>query len=264
MSAAAPGHAPTAGHPGLAGRRALVTGASTGIGLAIAWALVAAGACVGLHHRRPATEMTAVLDELRAGGGAVHPLQGDLTDPAVPARLVADFVALAGGLDLLVNNAGGVYGYTDFRDLSEADWNATFALNVTAPMLLTRSAWPHLQATGSGRVVNISTAAVGYAGSARSVHYVAAKAALEATTRTLAKAGAADGILVNAVRCGVIATDMHARIDGYDTARWQERLKLVPLGRAGTPEEVAEMVLFLLGPHGAFVTGQIVGVTGGE
>jgi len=250
---------------GLAGRRALVTGASTGIGLAIAGALAAAGARVGLHHRRPASAMTEVLAKLPAAAGSPPlALQGDLTDPSVPARLVADFVAQAGGLDILVNNAGGVYGYTDFRQLAAADWDATFALNVTAPMLLARAAWPQLQAAGGGRIVNISTAAVGYAGSARSLHYVAAKAALEATTRTLAKEGAADGILVNAVRCGVIATDMHKRIDGYDEARWRERLKLVPLGRAGEPEEVANLVLLLAGPGGGFITGQIVGVTGGE
>lgn len=249
----------------LEGRRALVTGASSGIGLAIATALAAAGATVGLHHRRPAAELATTLAKMRQAARApVIPVPGDLTDPAVQDQLVDDFTAEAGGLDILVNNAGGLYGYRDFRDLDRADWEQTFALNVTAPAMLARAAWPHLLAAGGGRIVNISTAAVGYGGSGRSLHYGASKAALEAVSRTLAKEGAGDGILVNTVRCGVIDTEMHSRVDGYDPARWRRRLELIPLGRPGRAEEVARMVLHLLGPGGDFITGQTISVSGGE
>ena len=250
---------------GLAGQRALVTGASTGIGLAIARAMLAAGATVGVHHRRSAEDMSDVLADLGQNhADAVVPLQADLTDPAAQDNLIGQFVETAGGIDILVNNAGGLYGYQDFRELAHDDWERTFALNVTAPAFLARSAWPHMIAAGQGRIVNISTAAVGYAGSGRSLHYAASKAALEAVTRTLAKEGASHGILVNAVRCGVIDTDMHRRVDGYDEARWNDRLKLIPLGRPGQPADIAGMVLHLVGPAGNFITGQIMSVSGGE
>jgi NAD(P)-dependent dehydrogenase (short-subunit alcohol dehydrogenase family) len=249
----------------LAGQRALVTGASTGIGYTIAGELLRAGATVGLHHRRPTGELTETLEQLnRIGSGAIIPLQADLSEPDGQDRLVERFVETAGGIEILINNAGGLYGYQDFRTMQRDDWERTFALNVTAPAILSRCAWPHMEDAGRGRIINISTAAVGYGGSAKSLHYTASKAALEAVTRTLAKEGAASNILVNAIRCGVIDTKMHTRVDGYDEAQWRERLKLIPVGHPGQPADVAAMALYLLGKAGDFITGQVIAVSGGE
>lgn len=252
-------------HPAsLAGKRILVTGAGTGIGAAIAQALGASGAHVAVHYRRSRKEAGEVVRRIVEGGGKAELFQADLTKRASREGLVPAVVRRLGGLDALVNNAGWVVDYKDFRQLRDKAWDQTFELNAKAAFFLAQAAWPHLEKAGGGRIVNISTAAVRYSGGASSVHYVASKAALEAVTLSLAKIGAPVNILVNAIRCGVIATDMHARIAGYDRAKFVKRAKQVPLGRAGQPEEVAGLVSYLVGATGAFVTGQIIAISGGD
>ncbi|MEO5372888.1 MAG: SDR family oxidoreductase [Alphaproteobacteria bacterium] len=255
---------PSSVWPGLKGRRVLVTGAGSGIGRAVALALGRSGASVGLHYHASAGGAGETAAAIDAAGGQAWLLRGDLADTAVRDRLVDDFVAVAGGLDVLVNNAGIVADYADFRELSEAAWLDTFAVNVQAPFWLCRAAWPHLAAAGGGRIINISSAAVGFGGSARNMHYTASKAALEGLTIALAKEGAPVGILVNAIRCGLIESGMHLRVPGYDEERYRRRAAEVPLGRAGRPEEVAAMVAVLASEEGGFITGQVIAIAGGD
>lgn len=247
----------------LKGARVLVTGASSGIGQAIAELFLAAGATVGVHHRKRGTDAQD-LERDFARLGNVHLLEADLTERNARDALVDRFVARAGGLNALINNAGGVSDYADFTAMSEESWNATLSLNATAPFRLVQKAWPHLIAAGGGAIVNVSTVAVRYGGSANAIHYVAAKGALEAMSTAFAKAGAPHRIRVNTLRCGVIATGMHRKIAGYTDAQYERRSRLVPLGRAGQPEEVARMALFLASAAGSFITGDTIAVAGGD
>ena len=197
---------------GLAGKRVLITGAGGGLGAAIAEVFGHAGAVLGLHAFRSEAACRARADRLRAAGGKAEVLVGDLRDPAVRAGLVDRFVAAAGGIDVLVNNAGGAAGARHFLELDEAAWDETFALNALGPFALARAGAPH-------------------------------------------------GILVNVIRPGVMDTPFHAKVPKAD---WEARLRLIPLGRAGAPDEVAQMAAYLASDAGRFITGQVFAVSGGE
>ncbi|CAA7614495.1 SDR family NAD(P)-dependent oxidoreductase [Magnetospirillum sp. SS-4] len=250
--------------PSLRGKRVLVTGTASGIGAAIARAFGRQGCLVGLHYRGEPDRIHPVRADIEAAGGRTILLSADLGEPAQVSRMGQDFLAAAGGIDVLVNNAGGVEDYVDFLDMTEESWTRTMAVNAQAPLWLIRAVWPSMTAAKAGRIINISSAAVGYGGSARGIHYVAAKAALETMSKTLAKDGARHNILVNVVRPGLTDTGMHRKVAGYTDEQYAKRAALVPLGRAGRPEEVAAMVLHLASADGGFITGQIIAVSGGD
>ncbi len=244
-------------------RRVLVTGASTGIGAATARMFGAAGACVGVHYRQAREGAEAVAASIREAGGQAHVMAGDLQDGAVRRTLVSDFVRASGGIDVLVNNAGACYGYAHFTELDEDSWDHTLALNAKAPFFLSREAFLDMTLRGWGRIINISSVSQKYGGP-RSLHYSASKAALDALTVGLAREGAQYNILVNSIRCGLIETGMHRRVDGYSDELFQKRLDKVLLKRAGSPDDIARMALFLAGESGNFITGEIFTVAGGD
>jgi len=241
----------------LEGKAALVTGASGGIGSAIAKALAGQGCAVAVHYSSGAASAKAVAARIVAMGGRAELFKADLLAAGAPKALVAACVKRFGRLDILVNNAGAILGGDHFLDLSEKDWTRTLRLNAEAPFFLTREAF-RVMKNGS-RVVNISSVAAQFGGSARSIHYGASKAALEAMTRGFAREGAPLGILVNAIRAGVIDTPLHGKFR-KDMAK---RVAMIPLKRMGRPEDVASMVLHLAA-DGDFITGQTISVTGGE
>lgn len=232
----------------MSARVALVTGASGGIGTATARALASDGWILALHHDRTRPPSIPGAAAFRA----------DLTRPEAAPPLVRAVLKRFGRLDLLVNNAGAVLGGADFMKVTEREFAANLRLNLTAPFLLAREAFKVLPR--GGRVVNVSSIAAKFGGSPRSMAYAAAKAGLEALTVSLAREGAARGILVNCVRPGVIDTPFHGKF----RKAMGPRVAKIPLRRMGRAEDVALMVAHLAGPGGDFVTGQVLCVTGGE
>jgi len=254
-------HLTTADAGQVAGKRILVTGASSGIGAATAELLAAEGAAVGVHYHRKKAEAQKLIEKIRAAGGLAEGFEADLLNREARARLVPEAIERLGGLDGLVNNAGAVIGAVPFTELDESAWDQTFLLNVESPFFLAQAAFSHMQKTGGGKIVNISSIGVKFGGSPRALHYSAAKAALEAVTLSLAKAGAAHRVLVNAIRPGVIESSFHTVKSRQE---WEARVAQIPLKRPGTPLDVARMILFLLSPAGDFITSQIFTVSGGE
>jgi ketoreductase RED2 len=232
---------------------ALVTGSVSGIGRAVAERLAAAGAHVVINSRRPPEEPVFLAGDAQP---ALH-VPADVADEAAASRMVEAVLARYGRLDVLVNNAGAtkMVPHDDLEGITVADWQRILGVNVVGAWNLVKAAAPHLRASRLGAVVNVSSMA-GIRVTGSCLPYSVSKAALNQLTRTLAKA-LGPAIRVNAVAPGLITTPW--------TRDWQDRsrevIKLAPLGRVGTPEDVAQVVLALI--EASYVTGEIVTVDGG-
>lgn len=248
---------------GIENKRVLITGSSSGIGAEVARLFAGHGAKIGIHYRQSLAEAEKLLADVKGIGGHAVLLQCDLLDACARRSLVDSFVSEFGGIDILVDNAGGYDTHVHFMELAEESLDTAYELNVKAPFVLMREAYSHMKAGGWGRIINISTTAIKYVGAA-SLHYTSAKSAMETLTRGFARDGAEHNVLVNAIRCGVIDTPMRTKIEGYDEAAFQHRASLIPVKRLGQTKDVAGMVLFLASKGGDFITGEVITVAGGD
>jgi 3-oxoacyl-[acyl-carrier protein] reductase len=238
----------------LTGRTALVTGASGGIGGAIARALHQQGATVGLSG----TRVEALEALAGALGGRAHLLPCDLSDAAATAALVGQAEAAMGQLDILVSNAGLTRDNLAMR-LKDEDWSKVLEVNLTAGFRLARAALRGMMKRRWGRIVSI-TSVVGSTGNAGQANYAASKAGTTGMTKALAQEVASRGITVNCVAPGMIATAM---TDVLSETQREKILAAIPSGRLGSPDDVAACVVFLASEEAAYVTGQSLHVNGG-
>ncbi len=242
----------------LKGQAALVTGASRGIGRAVALELARCGAAVLVNYRRQAEAAADVVAEIEAMGGQAALHQADVADAAACEAMVAEVVRRFGRLDILVNNAGTALEKL-LLDTETDEWDALMAVHLRGMYACSRAALRAMIPRRYGRIITISSI-WGIAGGAGEVAYSAAKAGQIGFTKALAQEVGGFGITVNAVAPGAIDTDMNADLTGPDLEDWLAR---TPVGRLGTPEEIAKVVRFLASPDAGFITGQVWSPNGG-
>jgi 3-oxoacyl-[acyl-carrier protein] reductase len=240
---------------GLAGKRVLVTGGGTGIGRGIAMAFGAEGARVAVTYHQHAPD-----DELRAACPGLVAYANEATDEADTQAVAAKVVAELGGLDVLVNNVGGMVARVPFEEMSYAHWRAVMELNIDSMFLMTKAVLGDL--ADGGRVINVASVAGHNGGGNGATAYATAKSAMFAFTRGLAKELAGRRITVNALAPGYIeATEFHAV--HTPAVEQTKQIAGIPLGRAGLPADVAGPTLWLASDLAAWVTGEVVDINGG-
>jgi 2-hydroxycyclohexanecarboxyl-CoA dehydrogenase len=247
------------GFRGLAGQAALVTGAASGIGLAIAKRLAEENVFVGVLDRDAAGAEAAV-KELERGGGRALALPADITDAARVEAALGRFVAAAGRLDALVNNAGWDRA-APFAETDAALWRQVVEINLLGPLHVTKAALAHLVARGRGRIVSIASDA-GRVGSSGEAVYSACKGGIIAFSKSLARELAKTGVTVNAIAPGPTDTPLFASFDP-EGGLARALARAIPMGRLGQPGDYPGLVAFLLSDDAAFITGQVISVSGG-
>lgn len=232
-------------------KTALVTGASIGIGKATAVALAKLGADVAIAYMQDAEGATGTKSEVEAHGRKSMTVQANVSKNTEVHKMVETVSTELGPVDILINNAGWAYRQ-EMEDITEEDWDAVISVNLKSAFLVTRAVLPHMLAQHWGRIVNVSSGAA-HMGGMMGLHYSSAKAGLEGLTRAYASGLVTKGVTVNAVAPMLIHTG-----EKRDNAA---REKLVPMGRQGTPDEVADAVILCAGTE--FTTGQTVHMNGG-
>jgi len=243
----------------------IVTGAGRGIGAAVAKLAGARGHRVVVNFAEDGRSAAEVVRHITASGGSATAIQADISREQEILRLFAAAEREFGPLAGLVNNAGITGGFARVEAVTSATLTQVFALNVIGAMLCAREAVRRMSTRHGGRggsIVNISSRAAQIGGAGEWVHYAASKGALDTFTVGLAREVAAEQIRVNAVAPGHVLTDLHA--SSGDPDRPMRLAPTIPMGRAGTPEEIAEAVLWLLSPAASYTTGTILGVSGGR
>lgn len=243
----------------------LITGGSRGIGAASARLAAARGYPVAVNYLGSKAAAEAVAGEIEAAGGRAIAVQGDVAVEADVLRLFETVDRDLGTPGVLINNAGILDRQARFEDMSAERWTRVFATNVVGAFLCAREAVKRMSTRhggSGGAIVNVSSAAAKLGSPNEFIDYAASKGALDSMTIGLAKEVAREGIRVNAVRPGLIRTDIHA--SGGDPGRVDRMQTLVPMGRGGSAEEVAETILWLASDESSYVTGVLLDVSGGR
>ena len=245
----------------LSGKVALVTGASSGIGRATAEALARRGAAVAINYHRNADGAEEARKAIAAGDGRAVTVQADVSRADGVQALVARVTRELGPVDILVNNAGSLVERLKILELTEARWDEVIDLNLKSAFLCSQAVAGPMMQRKSGAIVNVSSVAGRNGGALGSIHYSTAKGGLITFTKGLAKELAPHNVRVNAVSPGVIQTRFHEQFSTPEVMRAYS--KAIPLGRVGTPAEVADVVCFLASDAASFLVGETVEINGG-
>jgi len=248
----------------LKGKTALVTGASTGIGAAVARAFAAHGMRVAVHYNSSADAASQVVTDITAAGGAAFAVKGDVRDSAAIRAIVQETHSRLGSIDVLVNNAGGLVQRVPIAEMSDELFDEVLHLNARSTLAFCREVVPLMRAAGKGgNIINLTSVAARHGGGPGAYLYAGSKGFVSTATRGLAKELVGDRIRVNAVAPGVIQTPFH---DRYSTPQMLESFRAtIPMNRIGTPEECVGAFLYLASEElSGYVTGQILEVNGGQ
>lgn len=239
-------------------KKILVVGASSDLSVSLNQMLFNSGATLGLHYNKNKNALLKYKESRR-----VKKFQKDLASDVACYELVDDFVDWAGGIDCLVQLTGDIKRPVHWENLTYDDWIYDLSVNLVAPFFLVQRTVHHMKGSG-GRIMLTSTASAAHGGGVTSLAYGAAKAGLECIVKGLARDCAKYNILVNAVAPGFIPTKFHTEKMNRTAAQLEERIKLIPLKRAGTIQEIADVILFLLSEYSTYITGQVIAVSGGD
>lgn len=242
----------------LEGKKALVTGASRGIGRAIAEKLADEGAIVGINYHSSDDKAKEVLDYVDEQSRGLL-LKGNIANRDDCERMIDEFTEKFCGLDILVNNAG-IYKRKDVEEASIEDFDQTMDVNVRGAFILSKLSLKYLENSESGRIINMASQ-LAFSGSDHGTSYVVSKAAMVGLTRALALELGPKGITVNGIAPGTIDTDIIAR---YSEEKRKRRAESIPLKRIGKPEDIADAAVFLASEEGEYINGEVIGVNGGS
>lgn len=248
----------------LKGKKALITGASTGIGRAIALAFAKQGADIVFSYRKNKLEAEQVLLQMTALGRSGHAVCADMSDIQNLQYLITETTHFLGGIDILVNNAGMLTRHADFLDIPIDAFDEIIAANLRAPFVLSQlAAKQMIQQNSGGSIINISSISAEII-SVGLAHYECSKAGLHMLTKTSANALAKHNIRVNAIAPGLTETEINRVQRETDPALWQTRLAKIPLSRIGKPEDIAHMAVVLACDASNWMTGSIINIDGGQ
>jgi 3-oxoacyl-[acyl-carrier protein] reductase len=241
---------------------AWVTGSSTGIGRASAVALAEQGCRVAVHYNRSESEAREVVEWISSSGGEAMLVGGDVADAGEVGRMAREIEDRYGRLDVLVNNAGSLIERRNFSEITEDLWDRVMSVNLKSVFLCSQAVLPILKRQGRGRIINITSVAARNGGGPGAAAYATAKGGVSTLTRAMAKELVSENILVNGVAPGIITTPFH---DRFTPPELREGMTAaIPIGREGSPEEVAGAVVFLASSASDYLVGEIIEVNGGQ